>query len=255
MELSHLIDGAGANTLVLGNSLGTTPAMWDGLIEELARERQVVRYDHRGHGRSPVPPGPYTIDDIAGDVIELLDRLGLERVSYLGVSLGGMVGMWLAAHAPERIDRLILCCTSPHMPPASRWHERAAAVRAADSVAAVADSVVQRWLTPAYAQAHPGVFQALREMLATNPPEGYACCCEAIGAMDLRPSLGTIRAPTLVIGADQDLATPAEAHGRVAADRIPGSRFVLVEGAAHIAPVEQPEAMLALVADHLDAGQ
>jgi 3-oxoadipate enol-lactonase len=252
MELSHEVEGHGEETLVLGNALGTTPAMWDALAGKLAEHRRVIRYDHRGHGRSPAPPGPYTIDDIAGDVLELLDRLQVDRVSCAGVSLGGMVGMWLAAHAPDRIDRLVVCCTSPHMPPESRWQERAAAVREAGSVAVVADAVSARWLTPEYAEAHPEAREALRGMLAASPPEGYASCCEAIGGMDLRPSLGAIQAPTLVIAGDRDEATPADLHGRVAAQGIPGARFVIVQDAAHIAPVQQPEAILALITDHLE---
>ena len=114
----------------------------------------MVRYDRRGHGRSPVPPGPYRIDDLGADVIELLDALGLERVSFCGLSIGGMVGMWLASEAPARIDRLVLCCTAPFLPPAEQWHERAAAVRGG-GVAAVADAVLARWFTPAFHTERP----------------------------------------------------------------------------------------------------
>ncbi len=135
------------------------------------------------------PPGPYEIADLGADVLALLDHLGIERASYCGLSIGGMVGMWLGIHAPERIDRLVLICTSAHMPPASAWAERAAAVRVAGSPEVVADTVVGRWLTPGFAAAHPEVRERLRAMLCATDAEGYAACCGAIERMDLRPDL------------------------------------------------------------------
>ena len=145
-----------APALVLGCSLGTAAAMWEPQVAALAEHLRVIRYDHRGHGASPVPPGPYEIEDLGRDVLALLDRLGIERASVGGVSLGGMVAMWLGANAPDRVERLVLCCTSAHLPPASAWAERAAAVREAGTTEVVADAVVARWLTPAFAAAHPG---------------------------------------------------------------------------------------------------
>ncbi len=253
VSLAHQSSGdPGAPALVLSNSLGTRLEMWDGPADVLAQCRWLIRYDHRGHGASPEPPGPYALSDIANDALALLDSLGIERTSFCGISLGGMVGLWLAANAPERIERLVVCCSSAHMPPASAWAERAAAVREAGSVGAVAGAVVSRWLTPGFAARRPEVLAGLREMLAGAPPAGYAACCEAIGAMDLRPMLARISAPTLVISAAQDLATPAEAHGRVIADGIPEARFVILEGAAHLAVAERPERMTELILSHLE---
>ena len=252
-ELFAQVEGADdASPLVLGNSLGTTFSMWDPQVSALARRFRVIRYDHRGHGRSPVPPGPYEIDDFADDVIELLDRLEIATASYCGLSIGGMVGITLAARHPDRIDRLVVCCSSAHMPPASNWQERAAAVTAAGSVAAVADTVVERWLTPEYAAAHPEVLERLRTMLAASPPDGYSAACGAIERMDLRPILGDVRAPTLVIAGARDLAAPPDEHARVIADGIPNARFEVVE-AAHLASVEQPERVTELIIDHLEA--
>ena len=212
-----------APPLLLGGSLGTTLGMWDGQAA-LAPRLRTVRYDHRGHGRSPAPPGPYEIADLGRDVLALMDRLELEQASHCGVSLGGMVGMWLAANAPERVDRLILICTSAHMAPASAWAERAATVRRTGGTDAIADAVVERWLTPEYAAARPDVQATLREMLIGAVPEGYAACCDAIGHMDLRPMLDRIEAPTLVISGADDQAAPPP-HQRLIADAIAGARY------------------------------
>lgn len=240
-----------APALVLGNSLGTTLSMWDAQAPDLAGRFRLIRYDHRGHGRSPVPDGPYSIDDFADDVVELLDGLGIETAHYCGLSIGGMAGITLAARHPERVGRLVVCCSSPHMPPASNWQQRAAAVRDAGSVAAVAGAVVERWLTPAYAADHPDVHQGLLAMLAASPPDGYIAACGAIEHMDLRPLLGRVLAPTLVIGGEYDLAAPPDAHARVIAEGIPQARYELVP-AAHVANVEQAELVTELIIDHLE---
>jgi 3-oxoadipate enol-lactonase len=250
MILHHEIDGpADAPALLMGGSLGTTLRMWD-RQRPLAEHWRLVRFDHRGHGASPVPEGPYEIAALGRDVVELLDLLGLERASYCGLSIGGMVGMWLAANAPERIDRLVLLCTSAHMPPAKRWRERAAAVSAAGSTEPIADAVVERWLTPSFAREHPEVRRELRAMLTSSPPDGYARCCGAIERMDLRNELPRIKAPTLVISGEQDEATPA-AHQKVIAEAIPQATHEIVPSAAHIAVVEQPEAINRLIETHL----
>jgi 3-oxoadipate enol-lactonase len=250
VAIHHEVSGpADAPAILLGESLGTTLAMWDGQAP-LAERLRTVRYDHRGHGRSPMPPGPYEIADLGRDVLALMDRLGLDRASHCGVSLGGMVGMWLAANAPERVERLILICTSAHMPPASAWAERAATVRRTGGTETIADAVVERWLTPGYAAERPDVRATLRDMLAGASPEGYAACCDAIRDMDLRPLLGRIEAPTLVISGAEDQAAPPE-HQRLIADAIPGARHEVLSPAAHIAPVEQPEAVTTLIVEHL----
>jgi 3-oxoadipate enol-lactonase len=250
--VTHRVQGEASDPpVVLSNSLGTDMSMWNPQAPALAQRFRLVRYDHRGQGASPVPPGPYEIEDLGEDVIALLDRLELERPSFCGVSIGGMVGIWLAAHAPERIDRLVVCCSSPHMPPPSRWHERAAAVRSAGSVEVIADAVVQNWLTPEFAQANPGVRARLRAMLAASPPVGYADCCEAVARMDLRPKLALIEAPTLVIGGERDNSTPPAEHGALIADGLHGATLELVP-AAHLANVEQPAAVLDLILGHLD---
>jgi 3-oxoadipate enol-lactonase len=251
VALYHEIAGpADAPVVLLGHSLGTSTRMWDDVAPALAERLRVVRYDHRGQGRSPVPPGPYEIADLAGDVLALMDELGIERAHHCGLSIGAMVGMWLGAHAPARVDRLALLCTAAHHPPASAWAQRAAAVLAACSTEPVADSVVDRWLTPAFAAAHPEVREHLRGLLLASPPHGYAACCGAIERMDLRPDLPRIAAPTLVVGGDADPAAPQEHQERIAA-AIPGARLEVVAGAAHLATAEQPAAVNRLLRDFL----
>lgn len=251
VALHHELAGPDdAPPLLLGPSLGTTLRMWDPQLPTLSQSRRLVRYDHRGHGSSPVSPEPYDIADLGGDVVALLDRLGIERASYCGLSLGGMVGMWLAANAPERIDRLILVCTSAHLPPASSWTERAAAVHAARSTEAVADAVLGRWLTPPFTRAHPDVVAWVRAMLLNTPPGGYSACCGVIGRLDLRGVLESVASPTLVIAGDQDQSTPPE-HGRAIAAAIPGARLEILRS-AHLANVECAADVTRLIVNHLD---
>ena len=250
VDVAHTLDGPdGAPVVVLSNSLGSTPAMWDPQLPALAKRLRVVRYDHRGHGASPVPPGPYELDDLGADVLALLDRLELERVHWCGLSLGGMVGMWVAIHAPERIDRLVLCCTSAKLGPPEMWADRAATVRE-HGVDAVADAGIERWLSPAFLQREPEIAARTRAMLASTPAEGYAACCGVIERMDQTARLGEIRAPTLVIAAADDPATPPE-HGELIASAIPGARIEIVPRARHLATVEQPQAMTELILGHL----
>jgi 3-oxoadipate enol-lactonase len=254
VALHHEIAGPpDAPALLLGGSLGTTVDMWRPQLPALAERLRVVRFDHRGHGGSPVPPGPYGIADLAGDVLALLDRLGLERVAYCGLSIGGMVGLWLAAHAPERIDRLVVVSSSAHLPPASAWRERAATVRTAGTVEAVADTVVARWLTPGFARAEPETVEWLRGMLAATPVDGYAACCEALARLDLRGDVPRIAAPTLVVGGAEDPATPPE-HARALAAAIPGARLEILSPAAHLASVERAAEVTRLVRERCEAG-
>ncbi|MGH2872334.1 MAG: 3-oxoadipate enol-lactonase [Solirubrobacteraceae bacterium] len=245
---------ADAPALLLGGSLGTTRAIWDPQVTALADRHRLVAFDHRGHGGSPVPNGPYAIADLGRDVLALMDRLALPRASYCGLSIGGMVGQWLASNAPDRIERLVLICTSARLPPAHAWHERAATVRAAGSPAGVAEAVVGRWFTPAWARRNPELVERHRRMICATPAGGYAACCEAIATMDLRPALKLIAAPTLVIAGRQDPSIPPE-HGAAIAAEIPGARLEMLDPAAHLASVEQAAAVTALIAGHLGASQ
>jgi 3-oxoadipate enol-lactonase/4-carboxymuconolactone decarboxylase len=210
--------------------------MWDAQAEAFGDEFRVLRYDHRGHGGSPAPPGPYTVDELAGDALALLDELEIERVTFVGLSLGGAVGMRLALRAPERIEGLALCCTSRKFGPSETWAERAATVRA-EGVQAVADAAIERWLTP---EAPAELRERLRAMLVSIPAEGYASCAEAIGGHDVRGQLGAVGAPTLVVAGDGDPAAPPEELEAIACE-IPGARLHVIESARHLAVVERAD--------------
>src|ERR1019366_7623435 len=214
--MNHVVEGpADAPVLVLAGSLGTTLASWEPLLPELSRVFRVVRYDHRGHGASRAPPGPYAMSDLGGDVLALLDHLAIDRASFCGVSLGGMVGMVLAVHAPSRIDRLALVCTSAFLPTREAWQARAATVRA-QGTEAIVDVVLARWFTPSF---------AIRES-------------------------GLVGRGALAIAGGKAPATPP-AHAYAIGAGIPGARVAVVEDAAPLAAIEQPAAVGRLLLEHL----
>ncbi len=249
-EVAFRFDGPpGAPVLVLSSSLGTTAEMWDPQVGALAGRFRLLRYDHRGHGGSSAPPGPYTMPDLGGDLVGLLDALGVERAALCGVSLGGMVAAFVAARHPERVEALVLACTAAALPPASSWHERAAAVREGGS-AKLADALFGRWFTEPFRAGHPEVLEEVARMLASCSSEGYAGCCEAIAATDLHDDLAAIRAPTLVIGGLLDPVCPPATILDLASG-IAGAAIAVLPGAAHLASVEQPERFNAAVLDHL----
>jgi len=250
VELHFRFDGPeDAPPLMLSNSLGTALDMWEDQVPALAEHFHVLRYDVRGHGDSPAPPGPYSVDDLAGDALDLLDRHGLERVSFCGASLGGMTGMWLAINAPQRIDRLALCCTSAHLPPRQGWLDRAATVRA-EGMGAVAEASLERWFTSALRGRRPEVVERMEKELLEIDPEGYAGCCEAIAEIDLRPQLATISAPTLVITGEDDLSTPPD-HGRLISEQVEDGECLMLSPARHLANVERPDDVNRALLDHL----
>ncbi len=249
-ELHSVVEGpADAPVVVLSNSLGSTLQMWEPQLPALRERFRVVRYDLRGHGGSPVLPGPYSLAELGIDVCQLLDRLGVARASFCGLSLGGMIGLWLAAHGPERIERLVVCCSSARLGPPEAWRDRAATVRA-HGTAAVAATVVSRWFTPAFAQRDAALVRRMRAMVAATPAEGYAACCEAIERMDLEPVLPSVRAPTLVIAGADDPATPPD-HARRITAGVPAARLVVLDHAAHLASYERADAVTPLLLDHL----
>ncbi len=251
VELHYLLEGPeDAPTLVLSNSLGTTLEMWDEQAPALSERFRLLRYDHRGHGSSPVRLGPYNIEDLGRDVLVLLDRLEVERFSFCGLSIGGMVGMWLAGETPERVESLVLCCTSARFAPGT-FESRAQTVRA-EGVGAIADAVVERWFTPAFREGRPEVAEWARRMLLETPAEGYAGCCEAVRDADLSGRLGTISAPTLVVAGADDPAAPPEEAGLIR-DSIPNASLEVIPDAAHLANIEQPEAVTQAILDHLSS--
>lgn len=235
-----------APVVVLSNSLGSTHRMWDAQLPELERHFRVVRYDTRGHGGSPVPDGPYAIDDLADDLIAMLDRLGVEKAHLVGLSLGGMTVMRVAVRNPERVDQLALLCTGAQLPPAQAWTDRAGLVRTHGS-AAVATAVVERWFTPAFLALHRAEYE---QMIAATPAEGYAGCCEAIAKLDLCEEISAITAPTLVIAGEDDPATPPATLEEIAA-AIPDAHLLVVPYSAHLANVERADIITPALIDHL----
>jgi 3-oxoadipate enol-lactonase len=250
VELHHVIEGPpDAPVLVMMHPLGSNLAMWQAQAAALVGNARVIRCDLRGHGRSPVPPGPYEIADLAVDVIALLNRLEVDKADLCGLSLGGMVGMHLAAHNADRVRRLVVCCTSAMLGPPERWIDRAAQVRRAGTES-IADDVVARWFTPGFFARSRKIVAEHRAAVAASPAEGYAACCAAIQRMDLRSQLPSIRAPTLAIAGADDPSTPPEHLVRIA-DAIPRARLVVLEGAAHLAAVEKADEVTALITAHL----
>ena len=251
VELHAVVEGPpDAPALVFSHSLGADLATWAPQAAALSRRFRVIRCDLRGHGASPVPPGPYALADLGADLVALLDRLGIARAHLCGLSLGGMVSLWVAAHHAARVERLIVCCTAALLGPPSMWADRAATVRARGT-GAIADAVIDRWFTPAFRARAPGDFEALRATIAGTPPEGYAGCCAALETMDLRDDLGAIVAPTLAIAGADDPVTPPARLAEIVAG-VPNGRLAVVEGAAHLANLEQPERVTALIGEHLE---
>jgi 3-oxoadipate enol-lactonase len=250
VPVSYTVDGkADGPVVVLSNSLGATRGMWDPQVPALAERYRVVTYDTRGHGESPAPAGPYTIDDLTDDLVGLIDEVGAESASVVGLSVGGMTGIRLAARNPGRVDRLAVLCSSAKPDPQG-FLDRAAAVRSGGT-AAVAATVVSRWLTPAYAAEHPDLVARLEAMIAAADDEGYAGCCEAIAALDLRADLGRITTPTLVVSALEDPALPPE-HQQLIAEGIPGAELLTVSPGAHLANLEQPLQITGALLAHLE---
>lgn len=255
IELAVRIDGSDdAPPLVLLNSVGSSTAMWEPCLAPLIEQFRVIRIDHRGHGDSSASPAgaSCSIAELAGEVLAALDRVGVERFHVAGLSLGGMIAMWIATHHPARVARLALLCTAARMPAPQAFADRAAQVREA-GMEPVADAVVVRWLTPALAERDPDLLAGMRSMLTDVDPESYAQCCDAIAAMDQRPDLGRIASPTLVIAGEQDPATPPDSLREIA-EAVPGARLEVLDPAAHLATYERPGAVAALLLEHFGAG-
>jgi 3-oxoadipate enol-lactonase len=237
-----------APVLMLSNSLGTTHAMWQPQLEAFKQHFKLVRFDRRGHGGSGVPKGPYTMEGLARDALAVLDGLGLKKVSWCGLSMGGMEGMWLGANAPERFDRMVLCNTSAQFPDRKIWDDRLRFARE-NGLAAMVGANMERWFTKGFREREPKSIAWITEMFLTTPLEGYIGCGEAVRDMDHRALLPNIKVPTLVIAGRHDPATTLQA-GEYLRDHIPGVAFTVLE-AAHISNVEQPAAFSNAVLEFL----
>ena len=228
-----------APVLMLSNSLGTDLHMWDEQVGPFTGHFRLLRYDRRGHGKSGAPKGPYTMERLGRDVLGVLDALGIPKINWCGLSMGGMVGMWLGANAGARIDKLILSNTSAHFPDPTLWDARIKMVRE-KGLAGMVDANMERWFTKSFRERAPRAIAKMRDMFVATNPEGYIGCGEAIRDMDHRPLLAKITVPTLVIAGKHDPATTLEA-GEYVQQHVPGARIAVLD-AAHISNLEQPQA-------------
>ena len=235
----HDTGSADGPVILLLHSLGTSASVWEPILPALvAAGFRVVRPDMRGHGHTAATPGPYTVDGLAHDALSVLQQLDIRRAAVVGLSIGGLIAQQLAHLAPDRVAALVLMDTALAIPPATLWRERADTVRA-QGMDAVVESVLTRWLTPA-APAH--TVEAMRHLIRSTDLEGYASCCEAIAAADLRSQTGALSVPTLVIVGAEDPSTPI-ASAEALRDTIAGARLEIIPNASHIPTAEQPAAI------------
>jgi 3-oxoadipate enol-lactonase len=251
VDLHHVDEGApGGPAVLLGASLGTTHRVWDALAADLSRDFRVVRFDTRGHGSSPAPATPYTVEELTADVVALADRLGIERFAYAGLSLGGAIGQRLGIDHGDRLTSLALCSTSPVFGTPEMWEERAETVRS-QGTEALADATVERWFTPEFRDEHPDQVAWVMDMFRATPDAGYAGCCAALARFDATDELAAVRVPTLVVAGAEDPTCPPSV-GEAIVESIPDAELVVIEEAAHIANVARPEAFNAAVRAHLE---
>jgi 3-oxoadipate enol-lactonase len=253
VSLNTRVDGAeGAPWVVLSNSLGADVSMWDGQIDMLTRKYRVLRYDHRGHGASDAPPGPYSFDLFVADAIALMDHYGLAKADWLGLSMGAMVGMGLAIHRPERFGRMVLADGRAEATDAYKamWDQRIAAVNAG-GVEAVAEGSLGLWFTEDWRKANPEATAAARAMIVSTDPAGYIACCHALRELNYLKDLGKVTLPVLYICGGEDKGAPPEVM-QAMAKATPGSKYVEIPNAGHVANINQPDAFNTAVAEFLE---
>ena len=245
------IDGTpGKPVLLFCDFLSANLSMWDGQVAALAKKFHIVRYDSRGHGKSVVGEGPYSIAQLGRDALAVMDLLKIEKAHFCGLSKGGMTGMWLALHAPHRFHKMVLANTAPSMGPPDLWNTRIAAVRQG-GMEVIADATLQRWFTPKFLERDPKVNAALRKMVAATPAEGYCASAAAIRDMDQRWAIRGIDKKILIIAGKKDPATPPERSDEMK-KAIKGSTLVKID-AAHISNIEQPDDFNAALKDFLSS--
>jgi 3-oxoadipate enol-lactonase len=250
----YVLEGpAGAPVVTFSHSLAASLEMWEPQVAAIADRYRVLRYDTRGHGGSEVPPGPYTLEMLADDVLGLLDALGVERTHFVGLSMGGMIAQAVALKRPGVLASLVLADTACRMPPDSGplWDARIAMAES-QGMAALAEGTIERWFTPPFIERAPEVVDRVRMLIRTTPPHGFAGCSQAIRTLDYADRLREIRTPTLIVVGQEDLGTPVAAAEAIHA-AIAGSKLVVLPSAAHLSNVEQAEkfnhALLGFLAD------
>ncbi|MBP1595946.1 MAG: Alpha/beta hydrolase fold [Acidobacteria bacterium] len=242
IQVQYELEGPSSGPVVLlAHSLATNLSIWEPQVRMLAENFRVLRYDALGHGGTGVPAGPYTMDRLATQAAGLLGALGLERVHFMGLSMGGMIAQLLAIRAPRKLASLLLCSTTSRIPPEALalWQER---IRIAETegMEPLVEPTIGRWFTPPFRIAHPDVIDKVRAMIRATPPAGYSACCHAVSRLDLAAELQAIRAPTLMIVGEEDPGTPVEAC-RTIQEQIPGSELAIIPSASHLSNLEQTE--------------
>ncbi|WP_350655772.1 3-oxoadipate enol-lactonase [Psychrobacter sp. S1-30-MNA-CIBAN-0213] len=250
VTLNYATFGDSSNpALLFSNSLGTSYHMWQPQIDVLQTEYFIVCYDTRGHGKSSAPTGPYRLDQLGQDVIDLLNHLSIDKAFFCGISMGGMTGQWLAIHHPDRFHHLMLCNTAAKIGNEAAWRDRAQLVRE-QGLAPIAATAAPRWFTAGFINDYPDVVAALSSALAAGSSEGYASCCEALATADTREQLKDIRVPVTVVAGIEDPVTTV-ADGQYMVDHIPNAKLATID-ASHISNIEQPEAFNKLVRQYLN---
>jgi 3-oxoadipate enol-lactonase len=250
ITIRYKIEGSGP-WVTLSHSLTTDLSMWDELAVSLAPTFTVLRYDTRGHGGSSAPAGDYSFDQFVGDVLGLLDALGIARTHFVGLSMGGMIAQHLALHAPQRVDKLVIASSTSRIPPEAGpiWDQRIA-VATAEGTIALADATLARWFTPPFREARPDIMARIAALIAATPVAGFVGSGAAIRRLNLTESLVAITRPTLVIAGADDPGMPP-ANGEVIANAIPGARLEVIAAASHLCCIEQADVFNRLVGDFL----
>lgn len=239
-EINYQTFGDAAKpALVFSNSLGTNFKMWQPQIDHFQQDFFVICYDTRGHGASSAPQGPYTLDQLGQDVVNLLDHLNIEKAAFCGISMGGLTGQWLAINKPERFSHVVVCNTGAKIGQEQAWQDRAALVRE-QGLTPIASTAAGRWFTEPFIQSNAATVATLSNDLGAGSPEGYASCCEALAKADVREQLKDIQVPVLIVAGQQDPVTTV-ADGEFMQQRIANSELFEIN-ASHISNIEQPEA-------------
>jgi len=234
--------------IVFSNSLGTNFSMWQSQIDVFQKDYFVICYDTRGHGASTAPKGPYTIEQLGQDVVNLLDHLNIEKAAFCGISMGGLTGQWLAIHRPEHFSHVIICNTAAKIGQESAWLDRASLVRE-HGLAQIASTAAGRWFTEAFVQSNPDIVAKLSNDLSAGSIEGYASCCEALAKADVREQLKNIIVPVLIVAGQQDPVTTVK-DGEFMQERIPRSQLTEID-ASHISNIEQPDAFNRIISSFI----
>ncbi len=252
IEINYELSGKkGAPVVVLGHSLASSLVMWNPQMDALNPHFQVLRYDMRGHGKSEVTSGPYTLELLADDVVGLLDALKIDRVHYVGLSIGGMIGQSLAYHYGHRLRSLALCDTASIIPQEAQpiWQERID--KTLDKgMASQVDETMARWFTPSFLKQNPPMLDLIRKQILATPVAGYLGCAEAIRRLNYLDRLSKIEMPTLIMVGEDDPGTPVSAS-RAIHERISNSKLVILPSARHLSNIEQTQAFNSVLLEFL----